>query len=247
MPVAIADLKFYQAANMPEDDVSVVGGAINTAGEVEFTPLAANDSIEALSDNAADTMNLTVTGRDASGAIVSETVALNGTTVVPFTTLGVIERILKIVLGASAAGNVTVRRAAAGPTIKVLAPGITSTRREFYDSASDVSATTRYEKFFAKNTNGTSTLNNAAIKLTADPSAVIMIGVAPAINDVATSTNRLTAPAGVTFVDDNVSQAVPGAALAAGDAIGIWAEMALNAGAAALKSSFTTELSGTTA
>jgi hypothetical protein len=39
---------------------------------------------------------------------------------------------------------------------------------------------------------------------------------------------------------------VPGGSLAAGAAIGVWAEMVRGAGAAAIKNTFTIELSGTT-
>lgn len=246
MPITAAELKAYQAANMPENDTATTGGAIAATGLVEFTDLAANDDLEALSDNAADTMNLTITGRNAAGAIVSETKALTGTTAAIFSTLGIIERVMKIVLASAAAGTITVRRSVAGATVVQLPAGKTSTRRLFYDSASEAGSTTRYEKFFYKNENATLTLNAAALKLTADPAATVRIGGAPSVDDTATVTNRKTAPASVTFVDDGVSQNLPGAALAAGSAIGVWAEMVRGAAAAAIKNSFTVELSGTT-
>jgi hypothetical protein len=246
MPIAASDLKAYQAANMPEADTTTTGGAIATAGLVELTDVAANDDLEALSDNAADTMNLTLTGRNAAGAIVSETKALTGTAAAIFSTLGVIERFLKALLASAAAGTITIRRSVAGATVGTLAPGKTSTRRLFYDSASEAGATTRYEKAFMKNEHATLTLTNAALKLTADPAATIRIGAAPSVDDTATVTNRKTAPASVTFVDDGVSQGVPGGSLAAGAAIGVWAEMVRGAGAAAVKNTFTVELSGTT-
>lgn len=244
MPTA-ADLKAFASANMPEDDASASGGAIDTATLIEFTPLAANDSLEMVSDNAGDAGNATLTGRQPSGAIASETAALNGTTVVPFSTLGTIERLMKFVLAAAATGSVTLRRAGGGATVAVLAAGITAVRRMFYDSASEASATTRYEKIFLKNTHATETLNNAAVKLTADPSTSIRIGVAGAKDDTGSVANRKTAPGGVTFVDDNVSQSVPTGALAALEAIGVWVELQRGAGAAAIKDSFTVELSGT--
>lgn len=247
MPILASDLKAYGSANMPENDTSLCGGAIDLTTEIDFTDLAANDAVEALSDNVADTMNITVTGRNAAGAIVSETKALNGTTVISLTTLGTIERILKITIASAAAGTVTVRRAAAGPTVKAIAAGIVKVIRSFYDSASEAGATTRYEKHFLKNENATSTLNNAAIKLTADPSASIRVGVAPAKSDTATVANRKTAPASVTFVDDGVSQSIPTGLMDASDTIGVWSELQRGAGAAAIKTTFTLELSGTTA
>lgn len=245
MAILSTELKAYQAANMPENDAATVGGAIATAGLVEFTDLAAVDDLEALSDNAGDVMNLTIVGRNAAGAIVSETKALTGTTAAIFSTLGQIERFLKATLASSAAGTVTIRRSVAGATVATLAPGKTSARRLFYDAASEAGATTRYEKLFFKNENGTLTLNSAALKLTADPAATIRIGGAPSKDDSATATNRKTAPASVTFVDDGVSQGVPGGTLEAGSAIGVWAEMARGAGAAPIKNTFSVELSGT--
>jgi len=246
MSISASDLKAYQAANMPETDVATTGGAIATAGLVEFTDVAANDDLEALSDSAGDTMNLTLTGRSAAGAIVSETKALTGVTPIIFGTLGIVERFLKGVLASGPAGTITIRRSVAGATVATIPPAKTSVRRLFYDSASEVGSTTRYEKAFMKNEHATLTLNNAALKLTADPAATIRIGAAPSVDDSATVANRKTAPASVTFVDDGVSQSVPGGALAAGAAIGVWAEMVRGAGAAAIKNTFTVELSGTT-
>lgn len=246
MPIVAADLKAFGAANHAEDDTSTQGGAIDTVKRVEFTPLPGDDDIEAISTSAADTMNMTITARSLAGAIVSETLPMNGTTAVIFSTIGVVERFMKGVLASAAAGVVTIRRSVDAGDIATLEIGETEVRRLFYDAASEVGVTTRYEKFFMKNDHGTLTLNSAAIELTADPAATIRIGGAPSVDDSATIADRKTAPASVTFVDDSVSQAVPGGVIAAGSAIGVWAEMIRGAGAAAVKDTFTTELSGTT-
>jgi hypothetical protein len=244
MSILSTELKAYQAANHATDDVSTQGGAIATAGKVEFTDIAATDVVDYVSDGA-DTRNITTTGRDATGAIVTETKTLNGTTTVN----GVqnFERILKVVASAGDASRTfTLKRHTGSTTIATLEPNFTSALRLFYDSSSDPSVQKiRYEKFFLKNTNGSLQLNSAAIKLTADPSSTIRIGCAPSKGDSATITNRLTTPASVTFVDDNVSQSVPTGALAAGEQIGVWAEMTLAAANAAIKSTFTVQLSGT--
>lgn len=68
-----------------------------------FTDIAANDDVEALSDNAADTMNLTITARKADGTLVSETKALTGTTAVIFSVIGVVERVERALLASDAA------------------------------------------------------------------------------------------------------------------------------------------------
>lgn len=245
MPIAASDLKAYQAANHAEDDASTQGGAIDTTGLVEFTDLAADDDLEAVSSNAGDTMNLTIHARSPAGAIVNETKALNGTTAVIFSTIGVVERFMKALLASAATGTITIRRSVGGATVATLPPGKLKVRRLFYDSASDPSVQKiRYEKVPLKNEHPTLQLNAAEIKLTADPSGTIRVGCAPSKNDSATVANRLTAPASVTFVDDNVSQSVPTGGMAATDVIGVWVEMTLAAGNAPVKSTFTLQLSG---
>lgn len=246
MPIASSDLLAFGAANHAEDDVATQGGAIALVKRVEFTPMAANDDIEAISDNVADTMNLTITARDTAGSIVSETLPMNGTTAVIFSTIGIVERFMKGVLASAAAGIITIRRSVAGADIATLEAGETEVRRLFYDAASEAGSTTRVEKLFLKNNHGTLTLTNAEIELTADPASTIRIGGAPTVDDSATVSNRKGTPASVTFVDDSVAQAVPGNELAAGEAIGVWAEMIRGASAAAIKDTFTVQLAGTT-
>jgi hypothetical protein len=246
MPIASSDLKAFGAANHAEDDVATQGGAIDTVKRVEFTPLPGDDDIEAISDNAGDTMNMTITARSIAGAIVSETLPMNGLTAVIFSTIGVVERFMKGVLASAAAGVITIRRSVDAGDIATLEIGETEVRRLFYDAASEVGATTRYEKLFLKNDHGSLTLTNAEIELTADPASTIRIGGAPSVDDSATIADRKQAPAAVTFVDDSVSQAVPGGELAFGEAIGVWAEMIRGASAAAIKDTFTVQLAGTT-
>jgi hypothetical protein len=57
-----------------------------------------------VSENAADTMNVTIHYRTAGGAITSEVKALNGTT--PATTTASMERLMKAILASAPAGNV---------------------------------------------------------------------------------------------------------------------------------------------
>jgi hypothetical protein len=227
---------------MPENDTTTSGGAIATAGRVVQLVLAANDDVEALSDGA-DTRTCTVTGRDATGAIVSDTITLNGTTPAQAGTPKTFERILKVVLSAAdGARTVTIRRAPGGATVVTLPPNITSQRALFYDSASEASQAKRYEKIYWKNAHGSLTLNAAKLKLTADPQARIKIGVESSADQ--SVANRKTAPGGVTFVDDNVDIDIT--SLAAGAAKGLWVEQDLPASDPAFKNTFTTQLAGTT-
>jgi len=245
MPVLPADLKKYGALSRPEDDVSVSGGGIDAACVLDVTQMAATDQLRAVSDNAADAMNLTITGRDAAGIIVSETLALNGTTPVVFATT--FERFLKAVLSAAPAGNVTVERNT-NPfdNVVILPIGKTTASILFIDSTSEAAITTRFEKEFWRNEHVSLALTNADITLTADPSASVRIGVEAAKNGVSSVANRKTIPSGVTFVDDSIAQAVPSGNLGASEGIGVWIEMTRGADAAAIKTSYTTQLAGTT-
>lgn len=244
MPILNTELKKYQAASMPETDAATSGGAIATAGLLEISQLAANDAVGVVSDGA-DARTVTITGRTAAGAIASEALVLNGATRVAGAQ--VFERILKVVISAAdAARTVTVTRNTGGANVATLGPNKTSTRLLNYDSKSEAAITTRYEKEFWKNENATLTLNGATMKLTADPSAKYKIGCATTKNDSGSVANRKTAPGGITFVDDNIDAGIPGGNLAAGDAIGVWIEQTLGAGAAPEKTSYTTELAGTT-
>lgn len=244
MPIAAADLIPYLSANHPDDDTSTAGGAISTLGRPVFTQLTANAVIAVVSDGA-DTRTVTVEGRSAAGAIVTEVITLTGATeAVGATTF---ERILKLTLSATdVARTVTVRQGAGGATRATIGPNEDKRLAFFKRSASESGIVIRFDKFFWKNTHATLTLNSAAGKLTADPDARIRMGLAAAKGDTATITNRKTTPAGITFVDDNVSQSVPTGILAAGETIGVWIEQNLPASDAAHRTTFTHELSGTT-
>lgn len=252
MPVASTDIVFYAAANKPEDDSSTNGGAIDPDIRIAFTDLAADDDLEVVSDNAADTtQDITVVGRDAAGDVVQETVTLNGTTPVVLSTLGVIQRVLKATLDGDAAGIVTVRRASGGATVATIPAGERGFRRLFINAFSAIgSAKTYYEKIFCKNNHATLSLTSAAIVESADPEAIVAFCLAATKDDSATSTNRVTAPDNADLLDPdtfgNSSQSVPGGSLAAGEAIGLWVRMSLNDTHAPIDSTWSVQGSGTT-
>jgi len=244
--IVAADLVFFAAANEPSDDSSTAGGAIDLLRRLDFTQIAANDDIEALSSAAGDTsQTLTITGRDAAGVLVSEIKTLNGTTAVIFSVIGVIERVLKAELSATCAGTITVRRSVAGATIRTIPIGERGFMAPFRQLASDPSSQKDYYvKGFWKNTHGSLTLTSAVVKENADPSAVITHALAASLDDSATTANRITTP-GLTFsgADKNVPNSQN---LSFGSAIGTWLNLTLAAGAAALKTTYTTELAGQT-
>ncbi len=245
MPIAPADLIAYEALNRVDDDAALAGGGVDVDHRIVFTQLAANDSLEAVSTAAGDIGTVTVVGRNAAGAKITNSVALTGVTAVAIPG-GVHERVLRFSDAVDAVGTITLRRAAAGPTVGTVPPAERGFHAAFVDSASEAAIAIRYHKIFWRNSHAALTLNAAAVKLTADPDARVRIGLATAKNDTATIANRKTAPAGITFVDDNVSQTVPGGTLEAASAIGTWVEQNLPANDAPHRTTYTTELAGTT-
>lgn len=245
MPIVDTDLVYYGSLNRPKDDTALTGGGVDVDHRGVLAQLAANDTLEIVSSAAGDTtQNLTVTGRDDAGAIIQDTQQLNGTT--PVAIVGTFERVTEDFMDADAVGTVTVRRASAGPTVNEIPPGERGAFIFFQGSASAASPVTRYEKGFLRNNHPTLTLNSAAAELIADPSSRIRFGIEATKDDTNTTTNRVTAPAGITFVDDNVSQPLPGGTLEAGSGIGTWIEQALVADDIAYRSTYTLQLSGTT-
>lgn len=234
MPIVSTDLLAYASANQPDTDSGAGGGAIDPLRRIAFTQIAANDDIEVISTAAGDTQNCTIEGRNAAGAIVSETAALTGTTAKIFSTIGVIERVLKVELASAAVGTITVRRSVAGATVGTIPVGERGFAAIFRKASSDPSVQKNYyTKVFLKNNHATLSLLSAQVKQSADPDARITHLLAAAVNDSATSTNRVTAPAVADTQDpdtfDDTDKTVPGTDLAATAAIGVWLRLQLPA------------------
>ena len=107
-----------------------------------------------------------------------------------------------------------------------------------------------YSKGFWKNEHASLALLSAQVKQNADPSAVITHLLAAAVDDTATSTNRITAPGAADTQDpdtfDDTDKSVPGTDLNFGIAIGVWFNLTLTAGSGPFRSTYTTELAGST-
>lgn len=246
MSIQASELKKFGAANRPINDVSTSGGAIDATDRPVFTQLASSKTIRVRSDGA-DVRNVTLVGRDAAGAIVQEVLVLNGVTAVNGAQS--FERLHSITLSATdAARTVTIETNEGAPAaIATIGPNEASRTMLFRRAASEASPVARYEKEFWKNDNGGGfALLNANVTLTADPSTKHKIGLEASVNGSGSVANRKSAPAGVTFVDDGVSQNVPGTNLAAGAAIGVWIEQALLASDAPVRTTYTTRLAGET-
>lgn len=249
MPIAATDLVLYASAAMPDLDTGSNGGAIDNLRLLDFTQIAANDDIEVISTAAGDTQNCTITARNAAGSVVSETKALTGTTAAIFATLGVIERVLTVELASAAVGTITVRRSVAGATLRTIPVGKRGFMAMFRKAASDPSVVKNYyTKGFWKNEHATLSLLLATVEQSADPAVRITHLLAAAVNDVATSTNRVTAPAIADTQDpdtfDDTSKAVPGTDLAAGAAVGVWFRLQLPAADAPHRTNYDSRVAG---
>lgn len=249
MPIASTDLKLYGCADMEEVDGSTEGGAIDLTTRIVFdSPALANvfgSTFDVISDQAADnSQTVEVYGRDSTGSIVTDSKTLNGTTIVHGTVT--FAEILKVTISAAHAGNVTITRHSDASTLVAIESGVLQIRRLFYGVASDNSSgSTRnyYDKAFLKNTNGTKAALTLTVKTNTDVSAgSCQVAVESSVNGTGTSTNRQTAPSGITgagFSDGPT--AIPGGDLAPGAAIGIWFNLTLPAGTAATQTTYVPE------
>lgn len=120
-------------------------------------------------------------------------------------------------------------------------------RRPFYNINSlQTGGGTRdyYEKIFAKNAHGSSALFNAVVKELTTVGGRLTFGVAASVNDTGTASNRITAPAAITFNTSN--KAVPGTDLAAGSRIGVWLKLSLVEATPSSKDTISMSLAGET-
>lgn len=252
MSVAASDLVWYGSANMPENDNDAAGGAIDT--EVRVVPASAslfntlNDTIEILSDDADDdAQTVTITGRNAAGQVVTDDINLNGTT--PVEGAVTFERIEKIVIDGVHEGTITIRRTTGDTLIVAIEPGVLEIRRPFINVAADVaggSQRIRYEKVFLQNDHATLALLGATISESSDSENQFEFAIEDAVDDNGTSTNRATAPAGIT--GDGFSsnaKSIPGDDLEAGSHIGVWLKLTLPAGDPATKAVYGLQAAGT--
>lgn len=247
MPVTSSDIVLYASQNMPEDDTSVAGGAINSGIRVTFTDIAATDRIEALSSNNADSGVLTVVGRNSAGSLISENITLSGTTLVSGNLS--FERVLKVDYDTVASGDITLRDLSTDTTIGKVYANESGFRRVFYNATAEPAGgnnKTLYEKVFVKNNNASSALLSAQIQ----ESGVglyqkIDFALSTAQNDSESVSNRKTAPTNVGSYT-NGPTGVIGTDLAPLSGQGVWLRLQLNAGDAAQNSFYTLVVDGST-
>lgn len=97
-----SNLRFYGSANMPDVDGATTGGAVDFTTKIFFDDITPNGLMDYVSSSASDTAaTITITGRDATGVIVTETKTLTGTT--PVNGSQTFERLLKGAAGGTTA------------------------------------------------------------------------------------------------------------------------------------------------
>jgi len=246
MPSA-SDILLQGATNRPEDDTSSAAGARDATARPLDQQMTATETLELVSDNAADTMNATIRRRLPSGVIQQEVVAVNGTTPVTIPN-GDAKRIVEYFLASAPTGSVSLRtQGGAGTTYHTINPGEVRGFELFPNAQADVSGGSPrifYAAVYDYNGHATEALLAAVTRSVADPDARFRFGNAPAQGDVAALANRRTAPAGVTFVEESNDQAIPGTDLGGTAAICRYLEMTLAAGDTAGISTFDLEIEG---
>ena len=242
MSIIASDIRVYGSAVMPEDDTTTaIGGAIDTSVKIDFSDISASGALRIVSSSLSDTtQNLTITGRNPVGEIVTETKQLNGTTPVTFDTTW--ERILKAHLDVTCVGTVTISAVTGGATLITMEPGIATVRRPFYNAAAPLTDTRDYyEKIFFKNTHASLTLTEATIGELSDPSGKITFGIESGLDGSGTNgtgNNRLVAPAGITF--DSADKFVSNSKNhSSGKAQGVWLKLSLSSTDISTKTTYT--------
>ncbi len=138
MSIIPADMKLYGSATMPDDDTTLnIGGAIDAAKKVEFKDINPTGNLQIVSSAADITQTVTISGRDAGGAIISEVKTLNGTTPVAMTTNTSWERILKAVKSATTTGDVAIEAVTAERTGTAQAGGANTITLDAAANATD--------------------------------------------------------------------------------------------------------------
>jgi hypothetical protein len=246
MSITAAELILFGSASKPTADTGTSGGVIDLLNRPVFTQMTSNKKLSVKS-SAADTRVITVTGRDPTGAVVTEAITLNGTAEVD--SVNTYERLQSCTVPTSS-GTLTIS-IYQDVSFATLLATIPINEKGFYmlfqNAFSAAGIETRYEKAFWYNSDSTLTLTSSNVTLTADASGTINIGLATAVGDSGSVANRLSAPGGVSFVGTSTAQNVPGGGnLPATNGIGMWVLQTLSSNLAAQKNSFTTQLQGQT-
>lgn len=244
MSILASDIVIYSSQNMPQDDLTVAGGDINSGIRVVFDDIVTTGLISAVSDSASDTGNLIVFGRDSVGIVSSDTFQLNGTT--PVNGTQVFERILSCSTSTVSVGTVAVSGSA---LIGNIYPTESGFLRPFYGATANAigdADKTLYEKVFIKNNSTTNALLNATVEeIGSGLYSIMQFGLEKSQNYTESVANRTVAPTGVTSYGSGVS-GVTDTNIAPLNAQGTWLQLTLNAGTPASNSFYQLQIAGGT-
>ena len=149
MSIIAAELIAFSVASIPIDDASTSGGAIDATRRPVFTQFTSNAVVALISDGT-DVRVVTLTGRDATGAVVTENVTL--TNAVEVLGLLTFERLQSVnVASSSGTRTITVKQGSGGSTVTTIPINEVGFHMMFQNAASAVATQTRYEKMFWKN------------------------------------------------------------------------------------------------
>lgn len=102
MSVKANECYLYGSASMPDVDGATTGGAVAFSKKLNFAQLASTGTVDYVSSSTSDTAaTITVTGRDGTGVVQTETKTFTGTT--PVTGSQSFERLMKAVAGGTTA------------------------------------------------------------------------------------------------------------------------------------------------
>lgn len=249
MAVTSSDLVLYASANMPLNDSTTSGGAIDSGVRVTFTDPSSAAQLIIFSSSASDTsQTLALKGRNPAGSIITESMSLDGTTNV--TSSNTFERVLTAELSDVGVGNITV----SGNGVNKIAEipiGESGFLRPFYDATADVSTSKAlYEKIFVKNNNTSSTLDGATLIPVASTglASQITYGIENGKASPQSVTDRTTAPTGVDSFGSGASGVYPNGTgiLSAYDYQGFWLKLSIDANNSSINSFYEIQVSGTT-
>lgn len=247
MSLTATDIVFYATTNMPLNDTDLTGGDIDSGIRVVFDDIAATDQIEVVSDNAGDTQNITIVGRNAAGQIITDTFAMAGTSTA--TSTESFERVFSAIAVSAANGTITVRDQDSDTTIGQIFANESGFRRPFYDATANAAGGADkelYEKIFVMNNNtGNALLNATVVEVASGIYTKVNFGFETDHQSTQAVSNRTTVPTGVGSYGTG-SSGVPNTDLGTRDYLGIWLQLDLDAGDAAQNSFYQLQVDGST-
>jgi hypothetical protein len=250
MSLTASDLAIYGSANMPENDTTTAGGAIDITTKVIFDSVTLantlNTAVSASSTLASDTMAIAISGRNSFGSVVGDSITLNGLTAVNGSVT--FERLTKIAVPLTHQGTITLMRQTDGVVIGTMESGVCMLRRPFINATAQAaggSSVYYYEKIFMKNKSSTNALLNALFVETADPSNVVTFGMESGVNGTTTVANRLASPASCSAFN-SLAKTIQEGDFNPGSGQGIWLKLTLAAGTEPTKTTYTISASGAT-